>query len=55
MEKNLHFGLQIMRERAEGVSGKLRVESAPGHGTRIVVYLPLEERSYDAYPLAVGG
>ncbi len=55
MDKNLHFGLQIMRERAEGVSGTLRVESAPGRGTRVVVYLPLEERSYDAYPLAVGG
>jgi len=55
MEKNLHFGLQIMRERAEGVAGKLRVESAPGRGTKVVVYLPLEQRSYDAYPLAVGG
>jgi nitrate/nitrite-specific signal transduction histidine kinase len=55
MDKNLHFGLQIMRERAEGVSGKLKIESAPGRGTKVMVYLPLEQRSYDAYPLAVGG
>ncbi len=55
MEKSLHFGLQIMRERAEGVCGKLKVESAPGRGTKVIVYIPVEQRSYDAYPVAVGG
>lgn len=55
MEKSLHFGLQIMRERAEGVCGKLKVESAPGRGTKVIVYIPMEQRSYDAYPFAVGG
>lgn len=55
MEKDLHFGLQTMRERAEGVCGKLKIESAPGQGTKVIVYLPLEERPYEAYPLAVGG
>ena len=53
MEKNLHFGLQTMRERAEGVSGKLNIESAPGRGTRVIVRLPLEEKVYETYPLAV--
>lgn len=53
MEKNLHFGLQTMRERAEGVCGKLKIESAPGRGTRVIVRLPLEEKAYDTYPLAV--
>jgi DNA-binding NarL/FixJ family response regulator/signal transduction histidine kinase/ligand-binding sensor domain-containing protein len=35
-----HFGLQIMRERAESVSGGLEVRSAPGEGTQIIVRLP---------------
>jgi signal transduction histidine kinase/ligand-binding sensor domain-containing protein len=30
-----HFGLITMRERAEKIGGQLRVESAPGHGTRV--------------------
>jgi two-component system NarL family sensor kinase len=34
------FGLRFMRERAERVSGNMRVESGPGQGTRVVVSLP---------------
>jgi len=37
-----HFGLAIMRERAEGVGGTLEIETAPGRGTRVVVTMPLE-------------
>jgi signal transduction histidine kinase len=37
-----HFGLAIMRERAEGVGGTFEVESAPGRGTRVIVTMPLE-------------
>lgn len=37
-----HFGLAIMRERAEGVGGTFEVETAPGRGTRVVVTMPLE-------------
>ena len=36
-----HFGLAIMRERAEGVGGALTIESAPDRGTRVVVEMPL--------------
>jgi two-component system nitrate/nitrite sensor histidine kinase NarX len=36
-----HFGLQIMRERAQGLGGKLTVASRPGQGTRVVVSLPV--------------
>jgi two-component system nitrate/nitrite sensor histidine kinase NarX len=36
----LHFGLKMMRERAEGLGGRLEVESAPGRGTRVVATLP---------------
>ncbi len=35
------FGLRLMRERCESVGGNLRVESAPGRGTRIEARLPL--------------
>lgn len=35
-----HLGLQSMRERAELAGGSLRVESAPGSGTRIELWLP---------------
>ncbi len=35
-----HFGLQIMRERAEAVDGRLEIRSAPGQGTQIIVRVP---------------
>jgi signal transduction histidine kinase len=38
-----HFGLQTMRERAEGVGGALTVHSTPGSGARICVTLPLSQ------------
>jgi signal transduction histidine kinase len=37
-----HFGLAIMRERAEGVGGTFRVVTAPGQGTSVEVEMPLE-------------
>ena len=36
----LHFGLQTMRERAEGLGGRLEIDSAPGRGTHVVATLP---------------
>lgn len=36
-----HFGLQAMRERAEGIAGTLEIEAAPGLGTTILVRVPL--------------
>ena len=35
--KRPSWGLLMMRERAESVGGRLRVESVPAHGTRVVV------------------
>jgi two-component system nitrate/nitrite sensor histidine kinase NarX len=32
-----HFGLAIMRERAEAIGATLDIESKPGHGTKIAV------------------
>ncbi len=37
------LGLTTMKERAEGIKGRLEVESAPGKGTRVTVEVPLEE------------
>lgn len=37
-----HFGLQLMQERCRNVGGQLRVESAPGQGTRLEIRLPLQ-------------
>jgi signal transduction histidine kinase len=33
------WGLMIMRERAESIGAQLTIESAPGHGTKVVVTL----------------
>jgi signal transduction histidine kinase len=37
------LGLLNMRERAERISGSLRVESAPGTGTTVTMIIPLDE------------
>lgn len=37
------WGLDIMRERAEGLGGTLEVTSAPGQGTRVLAHLPDEK------------
>jgi signal transduction histidine kinase len=37
-----HYGLAIMRERAEGVGGRLTVTSSPGQGTQVLVDMPIE-------------
>lgn len=36
-----HFGVGIMRARAEALGGSLNVESTPGHGTTVVAELPI--------------
>jgi nitrate/nitrite-specific signal transduction histidine kinase len=42
-----HYGLQIMRERAESVGGTLMIDSAPGKGTRVTITAPLTDESED--------
>lgn len=39
------FGMVNMRERAEMINGTLNVESVPGKGTTITVYVPLNDES----------
>jgi PAS domain S-box-containing protein len=35
------YGLQVMRRRAERIGGQFAVHTAPGHGTRVEVCVPL--------------
>ena len=39
-----HFGLRFMRERAEQIGGSLRVDSAPGEGTCVVLEIPVNSK-----------
>jgi PAS domain S-box-containing protein len=39
-EQSASYGVNIMRERIEGVGGRLEIESAPGQGTRITLFYP---------------
>lgn len=41
-EKGTGLGLFISREIVEGHGGRLSVTSAPGHGTTVTVYLPVD-------------
>jgi len=41
------LGMVNLRERAELVNGLLNLDSAPGKGTRVQVYLPLTEEAAD--------
>jgi two-component system, NarL family, nitrate/nitrite sensor histidine kinase NarX len=42
-----HYGLAIMRDRAGDIKAELKVNSDPGQGTRITLWLPLESRIGD--------
>jgi len=37
------LGLTSMRERVHLLGGELNLESAPGHGTTVVAWVPLEK------------
>jgi len=41
-DRQLHFGLYSMRDRAAAAGGSLAVESTPGGGTRVIVRVPLQ-------------
>lgn len=40
-EEGRHFGLKMMQERGRLVGGHVELRSAPGQGTKILVYIPL--------------
>lgn len=39
--RNSHFGLIGMRERVELIEGRMDIDSKPGQGTKIMIYIPL--------------
>ena len=44
---NSSLGMVNLRERAEMISGILQMDSAPGKGTKVQVYIPLTEEAAD--------
>jgi signal transduction histidine kinase len=40
-DEDPHFGIRIMRARAEAIGGTLEMTSTPGHGTTVVAELPV--------------
>jgi signal transduction histidine kinase len=46
-DKRGSLGMVNLRERTELVTGLLNIDSAPGKGTRIQVYIPLTEEAAD--------
>ncbi len=46
-DKRGSLGMVNLRERAELVNGRLNIDSAPGKGTRVQVYIPLTEDAAD--------
>jgi signal transduction histidine kinase len=47
------LGMVNLRERTELVNGVLNIQSAPGKGTRVQVYIPLTEEAADRLHHAV--
>ena len=39
------LGMVNLRERTEMINGVLKIESAPGQGTRVKIYIPLDEQA----------
>jgi signal transduction histidine kinase len=39
-----HFGIQIMKQRAEEISGSIEISSSPGQGSKIILRCPLTVR-----------
>ena len=42
MTSDGHFGLNIMRERADFIGGTIGVTSQPGHGTEVLIHVPAD-------------
>jgi signal transduction histidine kinase len=48
-----HFGLTVMRERAETVGGWIRVESLPGKGTVVAAWVPGHQPAQASGPQSI--
>ncbi|HJQ72348.1 MAG TPA: ATP-binding protein [Actinomycetota bacterium] len=43
-DDEMHFGLRLLRGRAERIGGTIEIDSKPGSGTRVVAVLPVGRR-----------
>jgi two-component system, NarL family, nitrate/nitrite sensor histidine kinase NarX len=43
-DDEMHFGLRLVRSRAERIGGTIEIDSKPGSGTRVVAVLPVGRR-----------
>ena len=43
-DDEMHFGLRLLRGRAERIGGTIEIDSKPGSGTRVVAVLPVGGR-----------
>lgn len=50
VDRHVHFGLQLMRERVELSGGIFFLESTPHHGTRVVAKVPAERARRQSDP-----
>lgn len=44
-EQNSHFGIIGMSERVELIEGRMDIDSKPGQGTKIVIFIPISAES----------
>lgn len=42
INENDHFGLEFMQERVEELHGEFSLQTTPGEGTEIIVFIPIE-------------
>jgi signal transduction histidine kinase len=43
VDREYHFGLQLMKERVEQAEGVMHIESRLGEGTQVLVRFPLQQ------------
>ena len=48
-------GMDVVKKNIEGLGGRVELESSPGHGTRIIIRLPLTLAILDGMSVGVGG
>lgn len=48
-------GMDVVKKNIEGLGGRVELESVPGHGTRVIIRLPLTLAILDGMSVGVGG
>jgi two-component system chemotaxis sensor kinase CheA len=48
-------GMDVVKKNIEGLGGRVELESSPGHGTRVIIRLPLTLAILDGMSVGVGG